>query len=79
MTLNKAIWGLHTQAVEEKLDKGLRKGKRANNVSPLTYYRWGTIIYSVRHTDDKISGEPISLVITISDQRTNKNFKYRGG
>ena len=73
MPLKKAVWGLHNKAVEEKLEKGLRKGKKDGD--SFRYYRWGSIIYSTVETTDKITGEDIVLVVTITDQKATIKHK----
>ncbi len=59
---------LHSEEENPKMDEYKRE-KYGDYQDGIQYYRNGTYIFTVRHTEDFKNGKEITLVITLTDQR----------
>lgn len=73
--LKKGVW-LCATAQEEKLEKGLKKNKYNNNKGinyinnkDVTFWRNGTLIFTVKVVFAEATQKYINLVLTVTDQR----------
>lgn len=65
----KAIWMLQTATQETPPDIEYKFEKYGESQKDISFWRHGTCIFTVKNEIHRKTGEPIVLVITITDQR----------
>jgi hypothetical protein len=79
LSIDKALWMLHTAIKEKPSHPDTKQQRYGRSQAGVSYWSHGTTLFTVRHTPDNRTGEPIVLVITVSDKMLNIGRRGKQG